>query len=586
MRAAEELWERTRPRDGPRGDRLGLRGGALRGRPTDVDRPGSPRHSGTTPTDATAGGRTNPGPGHHRHRRARRPAQRQWSRSARWPSTWGRAPPAEGGDGLSDWQNGSTVTRSLEWQQRIEDRRGLSPHPCLNSVEGGAPWSRKTGYLANILNIPPLIFRVPVQPGSSSARRRASSTREANSFGNWGFDQHRGAERLHRQRRWGLYKDAKEISWLLVATKAARARGGRSPRTFELEFKLDASVPGPAGRRGTTRRGHQARSCSPALLHGALLWDVLRPDEDDHGTARWRLLRQRPPACTLNYGGLSVECAMTDLNIKLVVIQGQRRPAPRRGDRARSRSRRSRSTRWSARSTRLIDVGRSYDRKGIGTDFLANTPIVGAFDLMSRRCRFPDSRCLNLAVHVAPGRRRAQPTPRFRPDRFRRVDIASRRRTSTRSSPARRSSCWRARYLGSSEAWWLIADANPAMFPARARRRARSLRSRPRRHQAASSARGRSDGRNDAVPRRHARGAGARPGAARPRGRGRGQRPAGGRGPPRRSTTRDGNGAAFFETGQDAHGRARLGRASTPILFEGRHRREPARCGRRRDAHA
>jgi hypothetical protein len=29
--------------------------------------------------------------------------------------------------------------------------------------------------------------------------------------------------------------------------------------------------------------------------------------------------------------------------------------------------------------TRLVDVAKSYNRKGIGTDFLANTPIVGAF---------------------------------------------------------------------------------------------------------------------------------------------------------------------------------------------------------------
>ena len=85
-----------------------------------------------------------------------------------------------------------------------------------------------------------------------------------------------------------------------------------------------------------------------------------------------------PPPCTLNYAALSVECVMTDLNIKMVSFQDNGDPL--RAEVQCTLKEQSFSTDPVVGTvTRLVDVAKSYDRNGIGTDFLANTPIVGAF---------------------------------------------------------------------------------------------------------------------------------------------------------------------------------------------------------------
>ena len=188
-----------------------------------------------------------------------------------------------------------------------------------------------------------------------------------------------------------------------------------------------------------------------------------------------------PPACTLNYAGLKVECAMTDLNIKRSPFKDDGDPLRAELPSARSRSSRSRSTRWSGRLRRLIDVGKSYDRKGSVDRPQGQHADRGG--VRGDAPSVPTSRstgCLFLVVLFEPGRRRARCIRPSRRARCRRPPTSRRRRrTSTRSSPARRSSCWLFRYFGSSAAWWLIADANPTAFPARPRRRARCSPSRP-----------------------------------------------------------------------------------------------------------
>ncbi len=231
---------------------------------------------------------------------------------------------------------------------------------------------RKTGYLANILNVPPLIFRFQFNPELLS-EKKSFKYEPANSFGKWGFDQTSAASGVIGTGL-GLLKDVKEISSLLVAAKPLEPVEG-DPRTFELEFKLDASMPGPLDNND-----HYGGSIKPDL---ALLRSFMVPSWDVLDLAKMAYERKvgcfnKPPSCTLNYGGLSVECVMTDLNIKLVAFKDDGDPL---------RAEISCTLKEQTFSTdpligtvmRLIDVAKSYNRAGIGTDFAANTPIVGAF---------------------------------------------------------------------------------------------------------------------------------------------------------------------------------------------------------------
>jgi hypothetical protein len=231
---------------------------------------------------------------------------------------------------------------------------------------------RKTGYLANILAVPPLIFRFQFNPEILS-EKKSFKWEQANSFGQWGFDQTKAGSGFIGTAT-GLYKDAKEIGSLLVATKPLEPVEGEL-RSFELEFKLDASMPGPLDAGD-----HYGGSILPDL---AVLRSFMYPAWDAVDLLKLIVTKKapcftRPPACTLNYGGLSVECAMTDLNIKLVAFKDDGDPL---------RAEVSCTLKEQTFSTdpivgtikRLTHVGQSYFRAGIGTDFLANTPIVGSF---------------------------------------------------------------------------------------------------------------------------------------------------------------------------------------------------------------
>lgn len=231
---------------------------------------------------------------------------------------------------------------------------------------------RKTGYLANILNIPPLIFRFQYNP-ELLTEKKSYKYDQANSFGQWGFDQRSAASGFFGTLA-GSYKDAKEIGSLLVATKPLEPVEGEL-RTFELEFKLDASAPGPLDGGD-----HYGGSILPdlAVLRSFVTpsWDVL--DVVKMVSDRRVACFNKPPACTLNYGGLSVESVMTDLTIKLVAFKDDGDPL--RAEAQCTLKEQTYSTDpivgWVKRN---VHVAMSYNRAGIGTDFLANTPIVGAF---------------------------------------------------------------------------------------------------------------------------------------------------------------------------------------------------------------
>ena len=229
---------------------------------------------------------------------------------------------------------------------------------------------RKTGYLANFLNIPPLIFRVQFNPDLLT-EKKSYKYDQANSFGQWGFDQ-KAATSGFVSGALGYYDDAREIGSLLVATRPLEATEGEL-RSFELEFKLDASVPGPVD--GSS---HYGGSITPDL---AVLRSFMVPTYTGTDLLKMMVNRRvgcfnRPPTSTLNYAGLSVECVMTDLTIKHTAFKDDGDPL---------RAEVSCTLKEQTFSIdpligtveRLVDVARSYKRAGIGTDFAVNAPAVG-----------------------------------------------------------------------------------------------------------------------------------------------------------------------------------------------------------------
>src|SRR5262245_51196602 len=105
--------------------------------------------------------------------------------------------------------------------------------------------SRKTGYLASISlipTLPPLIFRFQFNPDLMS-EKKSYRYKEANGFGAWKFDQTAAGSGFFGTLT-GLMNDLNEIGSLIIATKPLEAQEG-DPRTFAIDFNLDATTPGP-----------------------------------------------------------------------------------------------------------------------------------------------------------------------------------------------------------------------------------------------------------------------------------------------------------------------------------------------------
>jgi len=233
------------------------------------------------------------------------------------------------------------------------------------------------GYLANVLNIPPLIFRFQYNPDFLQ-EKKSYKYKESNSFGQWTFDRAQaGAGAIGTLS--GLYDDVKEIGSLLVATKPLEPEEG-DQRTFSLDFVLDASVPGPEDGGD-----HFGGSIEPDL---AVLRSFVNPSWDLIDVIKMIGKKEvacfsKPPECSLFYGGISSTCVMTDLNIKMVSF------FPTESDSAGKPLRAEVSVTLKEQSfsvtpivdlgKRLIGVARSYGRPTIGEDFLATTPILNLF---------------------------------------------------------------------------------------------------------------------------------------------------------------------------------------------------------------
>jgi hypothetical protein len=231
---------------------------------------------------------------------------------------------------------------------------------------------RKTGYMANLENIPPLVFRFQYNP-ELLTDKKSFKYEQANSFGQWGFDQTAAASGLLGSAL-GFYKDVKEIGSLLTCTKPLEAKEGEL-RTIGLEFKLDASAPGPLDNGD-----HYGGSILPDL---AVLRSFMYPSWDLLDIASWISTRTvpcwtTPPEVSFSYGGISSTCVMSDLNIKITEFKDDGDPLRADVDVT------LKEQTYSAGPlidyvVRTVYVARSYGRAGIGTDFLAVTPIVGLF---------------------------------------------------------------------------------------------------------------------------------------------------------------------------------------------------------------
>jgi hypothetical protein len=234
--------------------------------------------------------------------------------------------------------------------------------------------ARQTGYLAStslIPTLPPLIFRFQFNPDLLS-EKKSYRYKEANGFGSWAFDQTAAGAGVLGVLA-GLSNDVKEIGSLIIATKPLEAEGG-DQRTFSIDFSLDATIPGPMDGDS-----HYGGSIEPDL---AVLRSFMVPALDVVDIVKMiggtpPCLNQ-PPPCNLFYGGLSVTCVMTDLNIKVIAFQNDGTAS--RADVSVTLKEQSFSlTPIVEFFTRTINVAKSYDRKGFGSDVLATTPIVNLF---------------------------------------------------------------------------------------------------------------------------------------------------------------------------------------------------------------
>jgi hypothetical protein len=219
--------------------------------------------------------------------------------------------------------------------------------------------------------LPPLIFRFQFNPDLLS-EKKSYRYKEANGFGRWAFDQTAASTGVIGALT-GALKDLNEIGSLIIATKPLEAEGG-DQRTFSIDFALDATIPGPMDSDN-----HYGGSIEPdlAVLRAFMVPTVDVVDIVKMVGGNFPCLN-KPPPCNLFYGGLSVTCVMTDLNIKVTAFRDDGKAS--RADVSVTLKEQSFSlSPLTEFITRTINIAKSFDRKGIGSDILATTPIVNLF---------------------------------------------------------------------------------------------------------------------------------------------------------------------------------------------------------------
>jgi hypothetical protein len=236
---------------------------------------------------------------------------------------------------------------------------------------------RVNGYLAQINTTPPLIFRFQFNPDSIT-EKRSYKWEADNGFGKWDFaGAQKGTSVLSTLG--GLLDDIKGAGPKLTNTPGRNGKAGGDPRRISLEFALDASVPGPADGELATGDRHYGGSIEPDLaILRSFMNPAWKPDE-----IRQMLLEKKfvcpdePPECTFIYGGLSLACVMTDLDIKVVSFLENGKPL--RAEVSVVLLEQTYSTGPAVDTlVRAGMVARSFARKGIAEDLLRSTPVAGS----------------------------------------------------------------------------------------------------------------------------------------------------------------------------------------------------------------
>lgn len=177
------------------------------------------------------------------------------------------------------------------------------------------------GYIAQVLNIPPLVFRFQIPPDLLSEKSRYGYT-PSQGMGKWKFDQASAGKGVFGTLG-GILEDLKEMGSLITNTRGL-APGEGEPRTFDLELDLYAGKL-PDGTKGGVAGQVLDEEIEPYL---ALLRAFMVPGVDITSAIKDLVALSppclnKPPEVSFKYGPISATCVMTDLNIKILTFTSE-----------------------------------------------------------------------------------------------------------------------------------------------------------------------------------------------------------------------------------------------------------------------
>lgn len=177
--------------------------------------------------------------------------------------------------------------------------------------------ARKTGFLANVLNVPPLIFRFQFNPDLMSDKKSFKYDPDKN-FGRWDLSEDKASKGLETL----IGLDLQSIGPMLINTKRLLPTEG-DHRTIALDFQLDSSPDLPPESR------NRLDSIEPDL---AVLRSFVYPSYAMTDLPKVLVATgvknppTAPPECNLVYGNVRTTCVMTDLNIKITAFNDDGTP--------------------------------------------------------------------------------------------------------------------------------------------------------------------------------------------------------------------------------------------------------------------
>lgn len=171
--------------------------------------------------------------------------------------------------------------------------------------------ARKTGFLANVLNVPPLIFRFQFNPDLMSDKK--SYKYDPVEFGRWNLKEGEGSKGIETV----IGLDLQSVGPKLINTKRLKPNEG-DHRVIALDFQLDSSPNLPEENR------NRLDSIEPDL---AVIRSFMYPSYSITDLPKVLVATglktppTAPPECNLVYGSVRLTCVMTDLNIKITAFK-------------------------------------------------------------------------------------------------------------------------------------------------------------------------------------------------------------------------------------------------------------------------